>query len=52
MKTFKASVEERYIWTCPYCYEFCNDECEDPADYESVICDHCRKAAKCEYTER
>ncbi len=52
MKTFTASIEERYVWTCPHCNEFCEDVCEDPADQESVMCEHCGEEAKCEYTER
>ena len=52
MKTFRASTEERYVWDCPYCHELCEDDCEDPEDQESVICDHCGKESKCEATDR
>lgn len=52
MKTFIASVEERYVWNCPYCDELCDSDCEDPEDWESVPCEHCGKEAKCEYTQR
>jgi len=52
MKTFVATTEERYVWTCPYCGEICDDECEDPEDSELVTCEHCGKDAKCERTDR
>ena len=37
---------------CPYCGEMCDEDCEDPEDQESVLCEHCDKESKCEYTER
>jgi len=52
MKTFRAQTEERYVWTCPYCGEICDDDCEDPEDLEFVVCEHCGKEARCEGTDR
>ena len=52
MKTFIATVEDRYVWDCPYCGEICDDISEDPETYDSVICEHCGEESKCEYTER
>lgn len=52
MKSFTASTEERYIWDCPYCGELCESECDDPADEEDVICDHCGEKSVCIFTER
>jgi len=52
MKEFTASTEERYVWECPYCGENCDSEFEDPAEAESITCDHCGEEAKCDYTER
>jgi hypothetical protein len=51
MKTFVASREDRYVWECPYCHEMCSDDGEDPAEQESVICEHCNKESICEHTE-
>ena len=52
MKTFRAWVEERYVWDCPYCKELCENDCEDPEDEECVCCDHCGKDSECEGTDR
>ena len=52
MKTFRASIEERYVWDCPYCDEICEDLYDDPEDQDTVICESCGKEAKCERTER
>lgn len=52
MKTFTATTEERYVWTCPYCDEFCEDDCNDPSDQECVPCEHCGEEASCDYTNR
>lgn len=52
MKTFIATVEERYVWNCPYCGELCTDECQDPEEEESVTCMHCEAESECERTER
>jgi len=52
IKKFVAYTEERYVWTCPYCGELCENDCEDPADEDYVICEHCGEEAICEYTER
>lgn len=52
MKIFEAHTEERYVWNCPYCGEICENECEDPADEESVSCEHCEKEAVCTFTNR
>jgi peptide subunit release factor 1 (eRF1) len=52
MKTFRAQVEERYVWDCPYCGEINEDLYEDPADQDFVYCEGCGKEAKCEGTDR
>jgi hypothetical protein len=52
MKTFEANTEERYVWNCPYCGDLCDSVCEDPAEEESIFCEHCGKEAKCERTVR
>ena len=52
MKIFIASIEERYVWDCPYCGHCCGSDCDDPEEQESVICERCGKESKCEYTDR
>ena len=52
MKTFRAGIEEKYVWDCPYCGEVCESDCEDPENEESVECEYCGKLAKCEGTDR
>lgn len=52
MKEFTATTEERYVWTCPYCGETCDDPYEDPEEAESVKCEHCGEEAKCSGVDR
>ena len=52
MKEFIATIEERYVWKCPYCKELCDSDCEDPEHEDYVECEHCGKMSKCTYTER
>lgn len=52
MKKFVATVEERYVWDCPYCGNLCESLCEDPEDVQTVECEHCGEEAMCDYTER
>jgi len=52
MKIFRATTEERFVWNCPYCKEFCDDECDDPSYQDSVICEHCGEESKCDGVDR
>ncbi len=52
VKSECQSPEERYVWVCPYCGGLCEDVDDDPTDEESVVCEHCGKEAKCEFTDR
>jgi hypothetical protein len=52
MEPFTASVEERYVWDCPYCGEMCEDFYDDPEEAGEVTCEHCGKSAYCESTQR
>lgn len=52
MKTFIASVEERYVWNCPYCNELCSELFDDPEEEDQVQCEHCGEWSKCKRTDR
>lgn len=52
MKTFIATVEERFVWDCPYCGETCYNETDDPEVEGTMFCESCGQEAKCEYTNR
>ena len=47
MKTFRARIEKRYVWDCPYCQEICESDCEDPESEEWFYCHNCGKDSKC-----
>ena len=47
MKRSEISEEIRYVFECPKCGEL-NEQCEDPEDETTVLCDFCTQEIEIE----